>query len=126
MTLIIAGGRDFTDYDLLRRKTDHLLSNTAEPIEIVSGGAKGADLLGERYASERGYPVKRFPADWDKYGKRAGPIRNRQMAEYATHCVCFWDGVSRGTKNMIDQCKELGLSYRVITYPTPTEWPRPE
>jgi hypothetical protein len=69
--------------------------------EIVSGGARGVDRLGERYARKRGLPCKVFPAQWAKYGKSAGPIRNAEMAKYTDYGVAVWDGVSRGTANMI-------------------------
>ena len=70
MKVIIAGSRYFNNYELLRQYVDHILQNVSqkESIEIVSGGAKGADELGERYAKERGYKITRFPADWNKYG----------------------------------------------------------
>lgn len=113
--LIVAGSRNFKDYNLLKSKLDHLLKDTSE-VEIVSGTANGADKLGERYAKENNYPVKQFPADWDAYGKAAGYKRNKQMAEYATHCVCFWDGVSKGTKSMIELAKQHKLILRVINY----------
>lgn len=114
MKLIIAGGRDFSDYEKLRHYLNNLttLSNIEE---IVSGGAKGADFLGETYALEYGLPVKKFPADWS-LGKKAGYLRNKQMAEYATHCICFWDGESKGTKLMIDLAKEHKLKTIVIKY----------
>jgi len=115
MKVIIAGGRFFNDYDLLCRKADKILSRQSE-IEIVSGAARGADKLGERYALERGYPVKRFPADWGTYGKRAGYIRNEEMGEYADALIAFWDGRSRGTKHMIDIAEKQDLLLRVITY----------
>lgn len=113
--VIIAGGRDFNNYDLLKRKCDVLLKNKSD-IEIVSGTANGADKLGERYAKENGYKIKRFPADWDKFQKRAGVIRNQQMAEYANACICFWDNSSKGTKWMIELANEKGLPTRVINY----------
>ena len=116
MKLIIAGGRDFDDYPLMKSKLDNILETVDEQIEIVSGTANGADKLGEQYAQEKGFPIKRFPADWDKYKKKAGYIRNKQMAEYATHCVCFWNGKSKGTAMMIDLAKELKLGLRVIKY----------
>lgn len=115
--VIIAGGRNFNNYDLLKNKCDILLKNKSlEDIEIVSGTANGADKLGERYAKEKGYKIKRFPADWDKFQKRAGFIRNQQMAEYADACICFWDNSSRGTKHMIDLANEKGLFIRIINY----------
>lgn len=114
MKIVIAGGRDFEGYNLLREKCDEIIdSNFAE---IVSGGAKGADTLGERYAKERGYDVKLFPADWKTYGRKAGPIRNLQMAEYGDMLIAFWDNTSSGTKNMIENAKKLGLIVHVINY----------
>nr|WP_302052948.1 DUF2493 domain-containing protein [Shouchella clausii] len=113
--VIVAGSRNFSNYALLERKLDAILRNRVdEGVEIVSGKARGADTLGERYAKERGYAIKEFPADWEKNGKAAGPIRNRKMAEYADALVAFWDGKSRGTNNMIETAEELGLQVRVI------------
>jgi len=117
MRLIIAGGRDFNNYELLKKKLDLILINkVGEDIEIVSGKARGADSLGERYAKEKGYSVKEFPAKWNEYGKRAGYLRNEEMALYATHCVCFWDGESKGTKHMIDLAKKQNLNLRIVRY----------
>jgi len=116
MKLIIAGGREFNDYELLKEKLDNLLINNTDDVEIVSGKARGADSLGEKYAKEKGYPVKEFPAKWNEYGKRAGYLRNEEMALYATHCVCFWDGESKGTKHMIDLAKKSNLNLRVVSY----------
>ena len=74
--VIIAGGRDFKDYDLLVKTMNHLLSNVKDDITVVCGKARGADTLGEQYAKEYGYSVQHFPADWDRYGKAAGYLRN--------------------------------------------------
>jgi hypothetical protein len=106
MKTIIAGCRDFTDYNLLEAKVDYYRKDHAIT-EVVCGGATGADALGENYAIQNGIPVKGFPADWNKHGKAAGPIRNRQMAEYADVLIAVWDGKSRGTKNMIDEMNKL-------------------
>lgn len=117
--VIIAGTRDFDNYELLKQKMDKILAarvRNNEEIIIVSGTARGADKLGEKYARERGYTIKRFPADWDKNGKRAGYIRNEEMAKYADACVCFWDEASRGTKHMIDLATRYKLALRVIKY----------
>jgi len=124
--IIIAGGRDFDDYDMLKSEMDtylfkdrelsYLMSGWPDEVEIVSGCAKGADKLGERYGISNGYLIKRFPADWDKHGRGAGHIRNREMAEYAGTCVVFWDGKSRGSKNMIDTARELSLDTHVVSY----------
>lgn len=113
--VIIAGGRDFNDYDLLSYKLNRILKNKTD-IQIVCGMARGADSLGERYAKENNYLIKEFPANWDKYGKAAGYIRNKEMAEYADACVCFWDSKSKGTKHMIDLATEQGLDLRIIPY----------
>lgn len=114
--LIIAGGRDFNDIDLLFYRCDNILKNITSDIEIVSGNAKGADTLGEQYASKKGFSLKKFPANWSEYGKSAGVIRNKQMAEYADGLIAFWDGRSKGTKDMIEQAKKQGLGIRVIHY----------
>ena len=116
--IIIAGCRDFHDYPLLRKTMDKLLQNKLrkEKIVIICGMAKGADMLGARYAQERGYYIRYFPADWDKYGKRAGPIRNEEMAKNADALVAFWDGESSGTKNMIEIAKQYNLAVRIKKY----------
>lgn len=115
MKVIIAGGRDFTDYEKLSTFCDKVLANTSE-VEIVSGVARGADILGEIYAEERGYPVKQFPADWNTHGKSAGHKRNAQMADYADALVAFWDGSSKGTLSMINLAKSRNLMIRIFIY----------
>ncbi len=115
--VIVAGGRDFKDYELLRTKLDQALRNRLnEEIVVVSGKARGADSLGERYAKERGYKISSHPADWDTYGKAAGYIRNKEMAEEADVLMAFWDGKSRGTMHMINLAKEKGLKTLVVRY----------
>lgn len=114
--VIIAGSRGFDNYDLLCAYADYKLSKITDEIEIVSGGAKGADQLGERYAKERGYSLRVFPAEWDIYGKRAGYLRNVKMAEYADALLVFWDGESRGTKNMIYEARSRGLKIGIKKY----------
>lgn len=109
--LLIAGSRTFNNYDLLSKTLSKVKS---EIIEIISGTARGADRLGERYAQEHNIPIKRFPADWDKYGKYAGIKRNKEMAEYTDKAIIFWDGISRGTKNMIDEMKSLNKEVVII------------
>ena len=111
MKVIIAGCRDFNNYNLLKSTCDNILKNQ-EKIEIVSGTARGADQLGEQYAQEKGLEIKKFPADWETYGKRAGFLRNAQMAMYADALIAFWDGQSKGTMNMIELAKKHGLKTR--------------
>lgn len=115
MKVIIAGSRTFFDYNMLCPVCDKILS-TQENVEIVSGTASGADRLGERYAKERGYKLSLFPAKWDEFGKSAGYLRNKEMAEYADALIVFWDGKSKGTKHMIDLAKENNLKTRVINF----------
>lgn len=113
MKTIVAGSRDITDYNVLKTALSEL---PWEITHVVSGTARGADLLGERYAQERGIPVSRFPAQWALHGKRAGPIRNWQMAKNAEALLALWDGESRGTRHMIETAEKEGLKvyvYRV-------------
>lgn len=114
--VIIAGGRDFNNYTLLERTMDRLLVNIQDDITVVCGMARGADSLGEQYAKARGFQVCYFPAEWDKYGRSAGYIRNEQMAQNAEALVAFWDGQSRGTKHMINIANRNNLKVRVIRY----------
>ena len=116
--VIIAGGREYDDYDLLRERCDFYLQNkfNEEDVIIVSGHAKGADALGECYAQERGLECEQYPADWEKYGRGAGPIRNEQMANVANALIAFWDGQSRGTANMINLAMSKGLKVAVVNY----------
>lgn len=117
--IVVAGGRDFSDYQLLEKTLDQYLENCfLSDVVIVSGGARGADRLGERYARKNGIDLKLFPADWDKYGKSAGYIRNEEMAKYGTHVVLFWNGESRGTKHMYDLAKKYKRNCTVIKYET--------
>ena len=121
LRVIIAGGRTFADYALLKQKADAMLINHAPNIVIISGTAGGADKLGERYAKENNYVLKKFPADWSLYGTSAGYKRNQQMAEHADALIAFWDGESKGTKHMIDIATAKGLKVRVVKYNTKTE-----
>jgi hypothetical protein len=114
LKVIVAGSRTFNDYNLLKTKLDHLLKNQTN-IEIVSGTAKGADRLGEKYAQEKGYKLTQFPADW-QLGNHAGFLRNLEMAKYATHAVIFWDYQSMGTAHMINLCQKHKLNYRIIKF----------
>lgn len=111
--VIIAGCRDFFDYDVVRDYADKMLAAIEDDIQIVSGHASGVDKLGERYARERGYDVALYPAEWNKYGAAAGPKRNREMAKNADALIAYWDGGSRGTKNMIEEAKAKGLKVRI-------------
>ena len=116
--VIIAGSRNFNDYDLLKSVCDELLSlkvNSHE-IVIISGTAYGADKLGEQYADEYGFKVERYPADWGTYGKSAGYRRNEEMAKIADALIAFWDGESKGTMHMINLAERYNLQVHVEKY----------
>ena len=116
MNIIIAGSRSFSDYPTLKNTCDRILKNlNPHEITIVSGTARGADRLGERYANEHGYPIKRFPAQWDKLGKSAGVVRNAQMADFSDTLIAFWNGSSPGTRLMIKMATDRELIVHVIT-----------
>lgn len=106
MKVIIAGGRDVTEPQLL---LEAITDSGFTISEVVCGKARGADTLGEQWALQNDIPVKYFPADWNKYGKSAGYIRNAQMADYAEALIALWDGSSKGTANMIELAKKKGL-----------------
>jgi hypothetical protein len=116
MKVIIAGGRNY----LLNRSDELKLDAIHEDwgiTEVVSGGARGVDACGERWAKDRKIPVKVFEADWEKHGRRAGPIRNRDMAKYADAVVLFHGG--KGTQSMYLEAKALGLT--IVDYRTSNE-----
>ena len=110
MKVIVAGSRSVSDYRIVRNA---IIDSGYDITEIVSGRAKGADTLGEQYASIKGLDLKMFPANWERYGKRAGPLRNTAMADYADAAIVIWDGSSPGTKNMIDQMKERNKPVKI-------------
>ena len=118
--VIIAGSRGFSNYKLLREQCNKFLREKRKTsnIIIVSGHARGADFYGEKYAQDEGFDLEIYPAQWDKFGKRAGYRRNEQMAEVADALIAFWDGSSRGTKHMIDIMNEKNLLVRVVEYET--------
>jgi hypothetical protein len=132
MRVIIAGGRDFQHYKLMKYKMIEILKNITTPITIIQGGAEGADKLAITFAKERGYKMKQYDAEWDNllapgaiiknnsfgkpYNAKAGIDRNEKMAKNADALVAFWDGKSPGTKSMIDIAERHKLKIRVIKY----------
>ncbi len=106
MRTIIAGSRTAGCYDDLLKA---IASIDWTPTEIISGAARGADRLGERWAQENGIPLRRMPADWDKHGKKAGYLRNAEMLQCADALIALWDGESKGTAHMIRIAREKGL-----------------
>ncbi len=116
--IVVAGGRDFADYETAKTFIDQCLSDISDKYNIIfiSGGCKGADALGERYAKEKGYLIERYLAEWKRYGRSAGPIRNKKMADVCDFVICFWDGKSRGTKSMIEYAESLGKPIAIKQY----------
>ena len=111
MKIIIAGSRLFADKNFLYEQMDQMYSN-GNFKEVVCGMAIGADSLGRAWAIDKKIPVKEFPANWQKYGKRAGILRNQQMADYADLAVLFWDYKSKGTENML---YEMSIRIKPVT-----------
>lgn len=104
--VIVAGSRTIANRGLIAKA----MSDSGFRIdEVVCGRARGVDTEAAFIAKMRDIPVKEFPADWDLYGKRAGYIRNAQMADYADALILIWDGKSRGSANMLKQAREKGL-----------------
>jgi len=113
MRVIIAGSKNITDFDHLINALNAASTHDIQVDEVVSGGARGVDALGEEYAEDMVIPLHIYPAWWSYYGKRAGYIRNKQMAEFADALIAIWDGESKGTKNMIDLAKKHKLKVYV-------------
>jgi len=106
MRVIIAGSRNIVNYDIVEEAIEKSKFTISE---VVSGAAKGVDTLGEEWAENNKKYCKRFPADWDTYGKSAGIIRNVHMADYADALIAVWNGSSRGTQHMIKTAKDRNL-----------------
>lgn len=113
MKTIIAGGRNFGHYGVFHNAMEDLGQYVTE---VVCGAAAGADQMGAEWAVDRGLKIQMFPPDWERWGTAAGPIRNKEMAEYADVLVAFWDGKSKGTANMIKQALSNGLEVHVYRY----------
>lgn len=108
MKVIIAGSRTITDYASVLKA---IINSKIDITEVVCGCAFGVDRLGQQWANVNNVPVKEMPADWSKHGKSAGPIRNREMAEYADAAIIIWDGHSKGALNMIQEIKKINKPY---------------
>jgi len=112
MRVIVAGSRSIAEYALVERA---VRESGFQVTEVFSGGARGVDQLGEAWARRNGVPVRRFPADWERYGKQAGYLRNEEMADRAEALIAVWDGRSPGTGQMIEIAKRKGLKVFVLT-----------
>lgn len=111
MRVIVCGSRTWTDWLMIADRLGRLPAGST----VVHGGAKGADLIAARCAERLHLEVEPHPARWDKYGKRAGHIRNSEMGALGADLViAFWDGHSKGTQNMLDNAAFYGIPYEVI------------
>jgi hypothetical protein len=115
MRVIIAGSRGCPTWLLVRRA---VRLSEFEVTEVVSGTARGVDQFGEKWARKNNIPIKRFQADWDKFGKRAGYLRNQEMAHYADALVAVWDEHSKGTKHMVSLMLSESKAVYVLKYPS--------
>jgi hypothetical protein len=113
MKLAIIGSRDFTDYSLLSFELEPYKSKITQ---VISGGARGADKLGERWAIQNKIPTQIFYADWDNLGKRAGFIRNEDIIKNCDIVIAFWDGKSNGTKHSLSLCEKYNKPKKIIIY----------
>ena len=109
----VIGSRSFNDYELLKRTLDEYLGKVWI---IVSGGAKGADSLGEKWAIDNNIKTCIYKPDWDTYGKQAGFIRNKDIVEDSDILIAFWDGLSRGTEHSINLAKKMNKEVRIVYF----------
>ena len=117
MRIIIAGSREYNNYEEAAKLIDKFIKDVnSSNVVIVSGGAKGADKIGEEYAARNDLDCVVYKANWGKYGKQAGIIRNGEMAKNADCLLAFWEGESRGTYNMVNTAKKRKLKVRVFNY----------
>jgi hypothetical protein len=115
MKIAVIGSRDFSNYEMFKECViKYGIIDKAK--EIVTGGAKGADSLAERFARENNIELTVIKPDWSRYGKSAGVARNRNIIEYADFCLAFWDGHSKGTASSINHCKLKGKKVIVVPF----------
>ena len=117
--ILICGGVSFSDEELFNKTLDEMIDK--ENTILVSGHAKGADTFAELYAEKYGIDIKIFPPEWSKYGRAAGPIRNKQMLDYISEAdenlvIAFWNGQSKGTKHTVETANKMGIEVQIIYY----------
>jgi len=119
MNLIIAGGRNFLDIDLMEEKLVKYVMDRGlqlSDVTVISGKAIGADTCGAMLARKHNMGLIEKQADWNTWGKSAGYRRNTEMAEIGHGLLAFWDGKSKGTKHMIDIATKVNLIVEVVMY----------
>ena len=114
--LLVAGGRDFNDYSVLTKALWDFANATDDEVSIISGMARGADSLAVKWAKENSVELYEYPANWDAYGKSAGYKRNVEMSKAADGAIIFWNGLSAGTKHMINIMEQLHKPVILINY----------
>jgi hypothetical protein len=131
--LIIAGGRDFKDYERMKHEVGVFCFDLTQPFPVIISGGQvtkpntfperdmpelwyGADWLGLKYAAERELKWKKFPANWNAFGKSAGPLRNEEMAIYSNAAIVFWDGTSKGSADMINKARLHKIELKIVNY----------
>jgi hypothetical protein len=115
MKLIIAGSREINDYEFVKSSVEGSIDYHTVDL-VVSGGCRGVDALGERWAKEHNIPVKIFPAEWGIYGQEAGPLRNSMMADFSDCLLAIPSTSSRGTWDMIKKMQDLGKTVFIWRY----------
>lgn len=123
-SVLITGSRGWRDYKAITQALHSILA--AHPdMELISGGADGADKLCEQWAREAGVPVRRFDPDWNKHGRCAGVVRNAEMVACGpAEAVAFWDGESRGTKDAITRCQNAHIPIQIVIRPCLMDSPK--
>jgi hypothetical protein len=113
MKIAVIGSREFNNVKLLEEKLDPFKNQI---IELISGGAQGADTLAEAWALANNVPVKLFKPDWKKFARAAGIKRNEQIIESCDYCIAFWDGKSKGTASSLKFCEKLKKPFEIVVY----------
>ena len=119
VNITIIGSRNFDNYEFVENIVSAVIADFAEQtnsdaITIVSGGAKGTDLLAERFAKQHSFPMLIFRPDYKSYGKAAPIRRNREILEHSDMVIAFWDGASKGTRYMIENAEKLNIPSKVV------------
>jgi len=113
MKIAVIGSRGFNNVKLLEDKLDAFKNQI---IELISGGAQGADTLAEAWALANNVPIILFKPDWKRYARAAGIKRNKQIIESCDYCIAFWDGKSRGTASSLKFCEKLNKPFEIVAY----------
>jgi hypothetical protein len=128
--VLACGDRNWTDQAAVWNALEHLRSHRSEPLTVIEGGARGADNFAGKWAARmraQGVGWVHVPADWNQYGKRAGPIRNQAMLDYLLRgreigqtvgVLAFHDniGASKGTWDMVSRARKAGVPMKLVTH----------